>query len=587
MRDEEMDRQPLKAIKPAVDMMVTVKTYFHPNKVYIIAGGLGGFGMELVPWMLYYGARKFVVTSRSGVKTGYQRWCDYVVSTADCLTIEGTQQLLKETQKLGPIGGIFANLDQLTRKLDYNLDYFVIFSSMACGKGNAGQSNYSFGNSMCERICEVRRRDGLHGLAVQYGPIGDVGVFEGSDQLITLSSLRKQRINSCCDVLDKLLAINTPIVTSFIKADKIQKGAGTKQRMIAELWRALGIDPNTTPNHITLGEIGMESMFAVELQQELEREWNMKISLNQVKSITIGMLKDYESGNVSNVKKHIDHLKRSRANLLKQKFIIPSDPYVRLNGVTKGKPVYFMPTVLLNFSMFEELAQKLNRPAIGLNWTHEVSKLTTLKQILKFYQQLLNVLEPNGQFDVVGYFDGAIVCSTLLLKEMADKAVIVDLIRDHRFCDEKLTDDFLLEFLLTVMSTEIPESFKDKIVREIKKEQDIKVKVRLIVNEIVDFAGKGLVAPDMEEILHVMIARIRMLSEYRLNKRKKYSNRLKLTIGKKWAKKSGKLIMIKPFKWDTVDNVAEFMEKSRDDDSKNISMEMVDTSIDPDEELLV
>src|SRR6185437_9726212 len=113
----------------------------------------------------------------------------WIVSTADGFTIEGTQQLLKEAQELGPIGGvfhlalelndcliekltfdkfcssidtkhkIFTNLDQLTRKLDYKLDYFVVFSSVTCGKGNGGQSNYSFGNSMCERICEQRRRD--------------------------------------------------------------------------------------------------------------------------------------------------------------------------------------------------------------------------------------------------------------------------------------------------------------------------------------------------------------------------------------------------------------------------------------------
>ena len=51
--------------------------------------------------------------------------------------------------------------------------------------------------------------------------------------------------------------------------------------MIRELWKALGIDPETTPDHLTLGEIGLESMFAVELQQELEREFNLKIGINQ------------------------------------------------------------------------------------------------------------------------------------------------------------------------------------------------------------------------------------------------------------------------------------------------------------------
>src|SRR6185437_9389517 len=115
--------------------------------------------------------------------------------------------------------------------------------------------------------------------------------------------------------------------------------------MVAELWRALGIDPETTPNHLTLGEIGLESMFAVELQQELEREWNMKVSINQVKSITVGMLKDYEAGNVGELKKHVEDIKRARTYLLKQKFIIPTEVHVRLNNVTQGRPVYFLPTV--------------------------------------------------------------------------------------------------------------------------------------------------------------------------------------------------------------------------------------------------
>ncbi|CAG2123154.1 unnamed protein product, partial [Medioppia subpectinata] len=177
------------------------------------------------------------------------------------------------------------------------------------GKGNGGQSNYSFGNSICERICEERRRDGLHGLAIQYGPVGDVGVFEGSDQLLLLSTLRKQRINSCCDVLDKLLSIKQPIVTSYVKVDQTKEESSSRgKRMIRELWRALGIDPEITPNHLTLGEIGIESMFAVELQQELERDWNMKVSLNQVKTITIGMLKDYEAGRVGEIKKHLEDI---------------------------------------------------------------------------------------------------------------------------------------------------------------------------------------------------------------------------------------------------------------------------------------
>ena len=56
------------------------------------------------------------------------------------------------------------NLDQLTRRLCKNsLDWFVVFSSIASGRGNIGQSNYGFANSVMERVCEQRVREGLPG----------------------------------------------------------------------------------------------------------------------------------------------------------------------------------------------------------------------------------------------------------------------------------------------------------------------------------------------------------------------------------------------------------------------------------------
>ena len=262
LREEEGFRGRLKFIHSPKKMIVTKKTYFNPNKVYIIIGGLGGFGLELIHWMISMNARKFLLTSRNGIKNFYQEFVinrlqkfgeelkffnvSIEVLKNNCLTVESAQQVLSEAQNMAPIAGIFHlgiilndcliekmtyeqfyesidckykvfdNLDKLSRKLEYNLDYFVVFSSVTCGKGNTGQTNYSFGNSMCERICEQRRRDGLHGLAIQFGPVGDVGVFEGSGQVLDLSTVQKQRIHSCCEVLDRLLTSNQSVVTSWV-----------------------------------------------------------------------------------------------------------------------------------------------------------------------------------------------------------------------------------------------------------------------------------------------------------------------------------------------------------------------------------
>lgn len=44
--------------------------YFNPSKCFIITGGLGGFGLELAQWLVSKGAKRIILTSRSGVKTG-------------------------------------------------------------------------------------------------------------------------------------------------------------------------------------------------------------------------------------------------------------------------------------------------------------------------------------------------------------------------------------------------------------------------------------------------------------------------------------------------------------------------------------
>jgi fatty acid synthase len=261
IREEEQIKSALHEYNPTVRMNATRKTFLNPTKVYIITGGLGGFGLELTYWMVFNGAKKVVLTSRSGIKTNYQKAIlkrfeefganfealktEICISTHDTNTIEGAKQLLEYANKLGPIGGIFhlavvlndalfdnqtietfcetcdskinafVNLDKLTRDSSQKLDFFVGFSSVSCGRGNAGQTNYGFANSVIERICESRRRDGLHGLVIQWGPIDDVGVMADT-QMTAIHSFLKQRINSCLEVLDAYLQYPNAVLSSMV-----------------------------------------------------------------------------------------------------------------------------------------------------------------------------------------------------------------------------------------------------------------------------------------------------------------------------------------------------------------------------------
>lgn len=52
------------------DIEALPKYFCHPEHSYLIAGGLGGFGLQLAQWLVSRGAKKLVLTSRSGVTNG-------------------------------------------------------------------------------------------------------------------------------------------------------------------------------------------------------------------------------------------------------------------------------------------------------------------------------------------------------------------------------------------------------------------------------------------------------------------------------------------------------------------------------------
>lgn len=70
VRDEETPRKPMKT--PKTLFKGVPRFYCKPNATYVILGGLGGFGLELADWLVVRGAKKIVLTTRTGIKNGYQ-----------------------------------------------------------------------------------------------------------------------------------------------------------------------------------------------------------------------------------------------------------------------------------------------------------------------------------------------------------------------------------------------------------------------------------------------------------------------------------------------------------------------------------
>jgi fatty acid synthase, animal type len=228
--------------------------------------------------------------------------------------------------KLGPVGGIFnlaaklneatletqnkakivesflpkatatKYLDEVSRQLCPELHYFVVFSSIASGRGIAGQSNYGMANSVSERIMEQRHNLGLPAKAIQWGAIGDVGLVAGmqkDEHEIEVGGTLQQRLSSCLEELDTLMTSDRPVVGCMVVAEKRSESL-SKRNILETIMNIMGIrDTKSISMETTLSELGMDSMMTVEIQQTLERQFDIFISAPKLRAIKLGRLLRY------------------------------------------------------------------------------------------------------------------------------------------------------------------------------------------------------------------------------------------------------------------------------------------------------
>jgi len=199
----------------------------------------------------------------------------------------------------GPKAVATSLLDKYSRTMCPELKHFVIFSSVSCGRGNAGQTNYGMSNSVMERICEIRHSEGLPALAVEWGAVGEVGLVADmaeDNQEVVIGGTLQQKISNCLEILDDLLTQkNNPIVSSMVVAEKraSSSNAGT---IVDTVINILGLrDLKTISLHSTLAELGMDSMMAVEIKQTLERQFEVFLTPQDIRSMTFAKLQEIGS----------------------------------------------------------------------------------------------------------------------------------------------------------------------------------------------------------------------------------------------------------------------------------------------------
>jgi acyl transferase domain-containing protein/NADPH:quinone reductase-like Zn-dependent oxidoreductase/SAM-dependent methyltransferase/acyl carrier protein len=185
----------------------------NPDGCYLITGAFGGFGKVLSRWLVDRGARHLVLTSRNGATTPdaetfvqslRKRGIEVRVVRADVGSSEDVGRLMAEIRSAGrPLKGLFhlamviddAPVVSLTRERirkvmapkahgawllhestrDFDLDCFVMFSSVSSIFGNPAQGSYGAANAFLDSLAHHRRALGLPALTINWGVLGGEG----------------------------------------------------------------------------------------------------------------------------------------------------------------------------------------------------------------------------------------------------------------------------------------------------------------------------------------------------------------------------------------------------------------------------
>ena len=190
-----------------------------PDATYLVTGGLGGFGLRLLPYLAFAGARHVTLLDRDPARRRTADWIrdssslantdleiEFDIVPGDVSVEEDVRRCIAQLKRplkgvfhlagilddrffddISPesVSGVFApkadgalHLHRATSGLA--LDHFVLFSSTAATFGNPGQVNYSAANAFLDSLAVVRHRQGLPCLAFNLAAVADAGMASRS-----------------------------------------------------------------------------------------------------------------------------------------------------------------------------------------------------------------------------------------------------------------------------------------------------------------------------------------------------------------------------------------------------------------------
>ena len=236
---------------------LTARTQLRPDASYLIVGGVGGIGRSVAHWLVAHGARNLILISRSASDLDLEQnqategarfvrelramGCRVLPLSCDIAVASALATALRAGADAGlpPVRGVVqgamllrdAVFEQMTpadwegglRPKLYgtwnlhtefaqpnSLDFFVLLSSVAGVVGIASQANYAAGGAYEDALARWRQARGLPGVAVDLGPISDIGYVSTSARVA--ERLRKEGDFAMLDEDVVLRALNAAIL---------------------------------------------------------------------------------------------------------------------------------------------------------------------------------------------------------------------------------------------------------------------------------------------------------------------------------------------------------------------------------------
>lgn len=315
-----------------------------PDSTILIVGGTRGFGLATALWLSRNGARSLLLVCKSRkinpeiqqaeAKFNNQNTSVTVIASDATQYETFSKDIQKASAHLPPIRGVFHcameinnfpisklnksnfdkviqpkvaiawNLYQLTKNLD--LEFFVMYSSLASLLGPAGQSAYAAANSFLDTFAHFLHERGVPAISVNWGAVSDYG-YVANHPKSTALTLEKFGVSaspaeSMLNHLPKLIELHAtqgiiaggkwprtrtqlPTVmhettdSNYSVKRQLQNGQSKNGIDLVKscIARVLEISENELDINRSLTNYGIDSLLAVELAHLLQTEFNINI----------------------------------------------------------------------------------------------------------------------------------------------------------------------------------------------------------------------------------------------------------------------------------------------------------------------